>query len=295
MEYYPYALQFPFSKTILNFKELTCEDQELLNKINITLPPTPEYRGDYFDILIKILQSTIKNKNFIYNLDIIEFLMFIIRLRSVSIGSFMEFSIGNEEDKKKRIKFDLNNLLKNIYSIGECLYGIEELKKDDIEIKLKWPDLKSEYHFLSLLPENNMEKFLSTMCEFVDFLKIKEQIFDFKPLNSSERKELFNQLPLSIKNLIQTNIVNLLQMISQMPLFEMQEFENYKIEFYNSTIQDIVRFIFANDENSMITENIYLLNKGFTLTDINKMSPIMKQNYINHFIEQNNNKNDEVI
>lgn len=295
MEYYPYALQFPFSKTVLNFKELTCEDQELLNKINITLPPTPEYRGDYFDILIKILQSTIKNKNFIYNLDIIEFLMFIIRLRSVSIGSFMEFSIGNEEDKKKRIKFDLNNLLKNIYSIGECLYGIEELKKDDIEIKLKWPDLKSEYHFLSLLSENNMEKFLSTMCEFVDFLKIKEQIFDFKPLNSSERKELFNQLPLSIKNLIQTNIVNLLQMISQMPLFEMQEFENYKIEFYNSTIQDIVRFIFANDENSMITENIYLLNKGFTLTDINKMSPVMKQNYINHFIEQNNNKNDEVI
>jgi hypothetical protein len=41
-------------------------------------------------------------------------------------------------------------------------------------------------------------------------------------------------------------------------------------------------------------ENIFLLNKGFTITDIDKMSPVMKQNYINHFIEQDNNKNSEV-
>jgi hypothetical protein len=294
MEYYPYALQFPFSKTILNFRELTCYEQSVLSKINITLPPAPEYRTDYLDILLELFQSTLKNKDNIHDLDIVEFLMFAVRLRAVSIGSFLEFAVGAEEEKKKKIKFDLYSLLKNIYDIGQIIYDFDSIESDDVEVKLKWPDLKGEFHFLSLISKDNTEKFLSTMCEFVEYLKIKGQMFNFKSFEIKEREELFDLLPISVKNMIQTNIISLLQRISEMPLFELQEFESYKFEFYNSTIQDIIRFIFANDENSLMVENIFLLNKGFTITDIDKMSPVMKQNYINHFIEQDNNKNSEV-
>jgi hypothetical protein len=294
MEYYPYALQFPFSKTILNFRELTCYEQSVLSKINITLPPSPEYRTDYQEVLSELFQSTLKNKNNINDLDIVEFLMFAVRLRAVSIGSFLEFTVGDEEEKKKKIKFDLYSLLKNIYDIGQIIYDFDSIESDDVEVKLKWPDLKGEFHFLSMISNDNTEKFLSTMCEFVEYLKIKGQMFNFKSFGIKEREELFDLLPISVKNMIQTNIISLLQKISEMPLFELQEFERYKFEFYNSTIQDIIRFIFANDENSLMIENIFLLNKGFTITDIDKMSPVMKQNYINHFIEQDNNKNSEV-
>jgi hypothetical protein len=294
MEYYPYALQFPFTKTILNFKELTCYEQAMLSKINTTLPPTLEYRTDYLEILLELLQSTLKNKDNINKLDIVEFLMFVVRLRAISIGSFLEFTVGEEEEKKKKIKFDLYSLLKNIYDIGQIIYEFDTIEGEDVEVKLKWPDLKGEYHFLSSLSKDNTNKFLSTMCEFVDYLKIKEQVFNFKLLGIKEREELFDLLPISVKNLIQTNIISLLQRIAEMPLFELQEFKNYKFEFYNSTIQDIIRFIFANDENSLMLENIFLLNKGFTITDIDRMTPVAKQNYINHFIEQDNNKNGEV-
>lgn len=294
MEYYPYALQFPFSKTILNFRELTCYEQSVLSKINITLPPAPEYRTDYLEVLLELFQSTLKNKDNINDLDIVEFLMFAVRIRAVSIGSFLEFAVGDEEEKKKKIKFDLYSLLKNIYDIGQIIYDFDSIESDDVEVKLKWPDLKGEFHFLSLISKDNTEKFLSTMCEFVEYLKIKGQMFNFKSFEIKEREELFDLLPVSVKNMIQTNIISLLQRISEMPLFELQEFESYKFEFYNSTIQDIIRFIFANDENSLMVENIFLLNKGFTITDIDKMSPVMKQNYINHFIEQDNNKNSEV-
>jgi hypothetical protein len=294
MEYYPYALQFPFSKTILNFRELTCYEQSVLSKINITLPPSQEYRTDYQEVLLELFQSTLKNKNNINDLDIVEFLMFAVRLRAVSIGSFLEFTVGDEEEKRKKIKFDLYSLLKNIYDIGQIIYDFDSIESDDVEVKLKWPDLKGEFHFLSLISKDNTEKFLSTMCEFVEYLKIKGQMFNFKSFGIKERGELFDLLPVSVKNMIQTNIISLLQKISEMPLFELQEFESYKFEFYNSTIQDIIRFIFANDENSLMIENIFLLNKGFTITDIDKMSPVMKQNYINHFIEQDNNKNSEV-
>jgi hypothetical protein len=215
-------------------------------------------------------------------------------LRAVSIGSFLEFTVGDEEEKRKKIKFDLYSLLKNIYDIGQIIYDFDSIESDDVEVKLKWPDLKGEFHFLSLISKDNTEKFLSTMCEFVEYLKIKGQMFNFKSFGIKERGELFDLLPVSVKNMIQTNIISLLQKISEMPLFELQEFESYKFEFYNSTIQDIIRFIFANDENSLMIENIFLLNKGFTITDIDKMSPVMKQNYINHFIEQDNNKNSEV-
>lgn len=293
MECYPYALQFPFSKTTLNFREINCAEQSLLCKINDTLPPTHEYRGDYLNVLIEILQKVIKDKESIYGLDLIEFLMFVIRLRTVSIGSFIEFSIGDE--KKKNIKFDLYTLLKNVYNAGCIINDKENINTEDVEIKLKWPDLYGEYHFLETYHENDTVKFLSTMCQFVDYIKIKDQSFNFKFLKNTQRIELFELLPLSVKNLIQTDVIFLLQKLREQPLFELEEFENYKLEFYNFTIQDIIRFIFANNENSLIAENVFLLNKGFTIGDINLMPPITKQNYINYFIEQNNtNKSDEV-
>lgn len=293
MECYPYALQFPFTKTILNFRELNCLEQGLLCKINATLPPTSEYRSDYLDVLLEIIQEVTKNKKSIYSLDIVEFLMFVIRLRAVSVGSFIEFAIG-EEEKKKKIKFDLYNLLKNVYNIGQLILENEITKEEDVEVKIRWPDLYGEYHFLNVQPENDTERFFSTMCQFVEYIKIKDQIFNFKTLKNEQRQELFDLLPVSIKNIVQTNIVLLLQKIREQPLFELQEFENYKFEFYNSTIQDIIRFIFANDENNLISENVFLLGKGFTINDINNISPASKQNYINYFVEQNNNKNEEV-
>lgn len=294
MEYYPYALQFPFTKTILNFRELTCYEQLLLCKINNTLPSTSEYRTDYLEVLIELLQSTLKNKSKINDLDIIEFLMFTIRLRCVSINSFIEFAVEGNDEKNKKIKFDLHNLLKNVYNTGQILHEYDTIESEDTLIKLKWPDLSGEYHFLNLIDKDNTEKFLSTMCEFVDFIKIKDNTFIFKSLDTKQRKELFDLLPVSLQNIIQTNIVSLLQKISDEPLFELQEFSNYKFEFYNSTIQDIIRFVFANNENSLMVENVFLIGKGFTLNDLNTMSPVTKQNYINHFIEQDNNKSDTV-
>jgi hypothetical protein len=62
MDYYPYALQLPYTGTTLIFKELTSLQQITLNKINSTLPPTPEYRVDYFKILIDIISDTLKHK-----------------------------------------------------------------------------------------------------------------------------------------------------------------------------------------------------------------------------------------
>lgn len=293
MEYYPYALQFPFTKTVLNFRELNCLEQSMLCKINSTLPPTLEYRSDYFDVLLEILQRVLKNKQSIYDLDIVEFLMFVVRLRAVSIGSFIEFALKEEEEKRKKIKFDLYNLLKNIYNIGQKLSDFEVIEKENIKVKIKWPNLYSEYTFLNSQSKNDLEKFLSTMTEFVEYIEIKDQIFNFKNCKSNEKQQLFDLLPVSIKDIIQTNVISLLKDISEYPLFELQEFENYKFEFYNSTIQDIIRFIFANDENNLISENAFLLDKGFTIKDINELTPVLKQNYINYFVEQNN-KNQEV-
>ena len=181
-----------------------------------------------------------------------------------------------------------------MYNTGQILHEYDTIESEDTLIKLKWPDLSGEYHFLNLIDKDNTEKFLSTMCEFVDFIKIKDNTFIFKSLDTKQRKELFDLLPVSLQNIIQTNIVSLLQKISDEPLFELQEFSNYKFEFYNSTIQDIIRFVFANNENSLMVENVFLIGKGFTLNDLNTMSPVTKQNYINHFIEQDNNKSDTV-
>ena len=107
--YYIHSLQFPFTKTILNFKELTCYQAYSIIKINNSLPPSPENRLDYHNLILEILSDSIKEKEKLLNLNLIEFLMFCIRLRTLSISSNVELSIEDNEQKNKNFNLKRND------------------------------------------------------------------------------------------------------------------------------------------------------------------------------------------
>jgi hypothetical protein len=282
MEYYPYALQFPYTGTTLIFKELTSLQQITLNKINSTLPPTPEYRVDYFKILIDIISDTLKHKEKLTELNLVEFLMFLIRLRAVSIGSAIEFSVEDKEtDKNKKISFDIYTLLNNIFNISSYIEKYQFIEDNNVCIKLTWPFLMSEENFLSSLKKEYSQRFMDSMYEFIENIEIGSQVFNFKNYNKEQKEKMFDLLPLSVKNIIQTNVVSLLKEASEEKLFEIEQFESYRFELFNCTLQDIIRFLFVNDEQVLMKENLFLINKGLSLNDIYNMSPLSKTNYIN--------------
>lgn len=284
--YYTHALQFPYTNTVLNFKEFNNLQYLNLLKSNTNLPPENDYRVDYHLSVISILSDCLKNKEKIYDLNIIEYLMFCIRLRTISLGHSIELSINSEKNKNAKVTINFYDLLKSVYDIGEYIHKYKVIKENDIEIHLNWPMLKDEEYFLSNISDEQFDKFFKSLPLFIDKIIIKDKEFNFIEFTATEKNSLLETIPLSIKNIIQTNVLSLLKEISVIPLFEIEEFNEYKLEFYNATIQDLIRFIFSGDEKIIQQENIFLKKYNFTLEEINSISPLEKSEYIHIHVEQ---------
>jgi hypothetical protein len=285
MSYYIHNLQFPFTNTVLNFKELTCEQAFSLIKINNNFPASSENRLDYHIQLVNILKDCIKDKENIYNLNILEFLMFCIRIRSLSISPNVELEGGKRDDKNVKINVNFYDLMANVFDSANIIENYKNITNDDIVISLGWPLLRDEIYFLNTIDEEHFKKFVNSIPLFVDNIVIKNKLFDFKNLDIEQKKTIIDSLPLSIQNIIQTNVLSLLKELTEMTLFGLDEFDQYKLEFYNATIQDIIRFLFAGSEDSEMMEVCFLKKFNFNLDEIYKMTPQQKNNYINYLVQ----------
>jgi hypothetical protein len=284
--YYTHALQFPYTDTILVFKEFNNKQYLNLIKSNTNLPPEPDYRIDYHQTVLDIISDCLKHKSKIHNLNIIEYLMLCIRLRTISIGHTIELSINSDKNKNSKAIINFFDLLKNVYDIAEYIKNYKTIKENDIEVHLDWPMLSDEEFFLANIKDEQIEKFLKSLPFFIDKIIIKDKTFDFRSFNPTQKNELLETIPVSVKNIIQTNVLSLLKEISTIPLFEMEEFNDYKLEFYNATIQDLIRFIFSGDEKNIIQENIFLKKNNFTFDEINELTPLEKAEYVHYYVEQ---------
>lgn len=289
--FYTHALQFPYTNTVLHFKEFNNKQFFNLIKSNINLPPEADYRVDYHYTVIDILSKCLKNKEKIFDLNIIEFLMFCIRLRTISVGHTIELSIKNEETKNTKIIINFFDLLKSVYDIAENIKKYKVVKDENIEIHLNWPMLKDEEFFLENLTHDQLDKFLKSLPLFIERIIIKDKSFEFKKFDAKQKNVLLESIPLSIKQIIQTNVLSLLKEISVIPLFEIKEFSEYKLEFFNATIQDLIRFIFSGDERSILQENVFLKKYNFSLNEIDNLTPLEKADYIHEYVEQLNKNN----
>lgn len=284
--YHTHALQFPYTNTILNFKEFNNKQYVNLLKSNTNLPPEADYRIDYHQSVMTILTDCLKDKNKIYDLNIIEYLMFCIRLRTISIGHTIELAINTDKNKNAKVIINFFDLLKSVYDISEYINEYRVVRENDIEIHLNWPMLKDEEFFLSNVSEDQLEKFLKSLPLFIEKIIIKDKEFNFKKFDVKQKNVLLEAVPVSVKNIIQTNVLSLLKKVSTIPLFEIEEFSEYKLEFYNATIQDLIRFIFSGDEKAILQENVFLKKYNFTLDEISTMTPLEKTEYIHYFVEQ---------
>jgi len=298
MDLYHWSIQFPFTKTVLNFKELNCKCQEILTKINASLPPTEEYRKDYNQTLIEIFKQVLKEKNSLYDLNCIEFLMFAIHLRSVSVGNVLEMYMESKEldektqkNKKIKIEINLSNLMSSVYNISMIIEKYNIIKEKDVEIHIDWPNINSLNNFIKSKQENVYEKINDTLYEFVKILYINKTEINFTKYTKEQKEIIFGKLPVSIKNILQTQIFSFLNETTTISLFDNMAYLNeYKLNLYNDSIQDLIRLLYANNLTNLQAENVFLISKGFDLESINKMTPLEKQNYINLLTKHKQNE-----
>ena len=87
MQYYNYSAELPFSKKTLKFREITTEEQLILAKANLSFPNDKTNYFDFNNFVIETLSNCIENKNDFKKLNIIDFVLFLTKIRIISIGN----------------------------------------------------------------------------------------------------------------------------------------------------------------------------------------------------------------
>jgi hypothetical protein len=269
--YYNYKIEFPFSKLNLNYKEITTKDQLYLAKSRLSFN---ENIG-YFEFIKKIFKNNIEFPLDLEKIDLIEFLMFIIKNRILCSGNIIEIKT-EKENQTANIKIDLNLLLKSIYnSFDKKLLYIDTEK---FKIDLGFPYIK-DYNYILNMNKNT----LNVINTFYLFVKKINGINMFD-LTLEQKQKLFNNLPLSITEKIKNNILTILDNMNHYDYFNIDFFKNFKINIYNESYLEMIKFLSLYDIESIHRE-IYILS-NMNPDYLMNISPIERKMYLNFFVQE---------
>lgn len=289
-DHFFYKINLPFSKKEIRFKEISTKNQLDIEKLNLFYPQSPEYYLDYHNNFLKIIKNCIENYDSFLEIDILDYLLFCLKIRVLSIGNVLELYLKSDDPsvKAKKITLDLQMVIERILITGELSLSTKEISFDDkdLTIYLGWPNIKSVKSFYDLffseLPIE--EKIMEIIPEFIHKVKIKNEIIEFNNLTHNEKEKILLLFPASIKNKIQKSILDNINKISEHNIFDISYFENQKLNFFNLVYIDIIRLIFSQNPKR-IYEEIYILSHYHLDSNyVLSLSPAERKIYIS-FIE----------
>lgn len=310
MDHYDYDVELPFSKTIINFRELNTREQLLVAKANVSFSNNKDSLYSYYKYTFDIFSNCVKQKEEFLKLNIVDYVLFLAKLRTISVGSTIDFILKGEEKSKTKIQVDLKRYLLSLYNAANYFVEDEnrEVKYEDFTVKLNWPDVTSIKTFTKLFDNNipEYEIFDDSLCEYIDEITFKEFKMDFKVLVFEEKNRLLEKLPINIKLKMQEKIVNSCKQLFETDLFNISYFSDYKFNLYNLNFIEHIKMIFSYDLKSLYSEIFYLasnnLNPEYVMTISNSerklyMTIINEQNQqrektsepVEPFMSQNNN------
>ena len=269
MDYYHYTVELPFSKKVIKFREFTTEEQLALGKAQHSFS-TDFLR--YYLFVYDIISKCVSVDSKFEDLDIIEYVLFLIKIRIISVGPKIELT-AIVDDQNTKIIIDLNHLMQNIYDAAEeilKIFVVESNKK----IKMGFPKILDMVEFVSISTE--VRTILNTIPLFIDKAGIVS--------NHRDMKKVYGQLPVSLSNNIQTTVFDILKSLSEKDIFDIEIFKDFRINFYNNSIFELIKILCSYDVKS-IHQEIYLLSQ-LTPTYIKSITPSERKIYMSFFLQE---------
>jgi hypothetical protein len=296
MEYYNHSVDLPYTKTKLSYRELNTQEQLLLAKANISFPNDKESIYNYNEFAFEVILNCIKNKESFTEINIIEYVMFLVKLRMISIGGTIDFLLKTETDSKVKTKLqvDLQRYLVNLYEASKYFESESNslFNDNNIEIKLNWPNIKSIKTFNSYSLKNEYEILNDSLCEYIEYVKLDNNKLMFIDLNSNQKINFFERLPLSFKSKIQNKILEALKILTEYKLFGLSFFDSYSFNFYNLSFIEHIKMFFSYDLRSIYQEIFFLSSYKLPPEYILSISHAERRIY-NSIIEEQNKKQDK--
>lgn len=291
MNYHLYTVEMPFSGKTLRYRELSTKEQLILSKANVMLPLQDEFIKEYAQILLEVASNCVLNPKDLLDLNIIEYIMFLTKLRIVCIGPFIELEFEPLESEKEmaqkvKITLDLNIFLKTLYDIALNSFDQKPLIFENLKIYFDWPNIKSEKVFLKLPPQQiDINFILDTVCEYIKEIKTPENNILLNSFTHEQKIKLYETLPLAAQAKIQSKVLGMVKNISEHPLFNFTKLDGWRFSFYNTTYQEILRLFFSFNLHNIYQEYYALASKKIDPQCVDNLSISERKIFIS-FIEE---------
>jgi hypothetical protein len=294
MNYYNNNLDLPFSKKKIYFRELNTREQLLITKANISFSRSIEDCKEYHSYILDIILGCIKNKEDFLKINIIEYILFLLKLRILSIGSDIEFLMNNTKSKTK-LTVDLKQYMLNLYNIANKINDDQyTLVQNDLKIKINWPFLNSILNFDMIETKNfdQYQSFEKTLVNYIESISISDKKIYFLNFNDEERFNVFNKIPATLKNDIEKKVLDLVNELTNENLFGLDVLGKYKFNIYNMNFIEHIKIIFSYDLKSLYREIYYLAVNNLSPEFVFGLSDFERKTFLT-IIQEENQKSDK--
>lgn len=235
-------------QTSIFVKELKVKHFKILLKTLLGDKPSPE---DTFYNLINVLSEiTSLDQEELKCLSVIDFLIIVIFIRSISIGGSIQLEILD----KKNTKLELN-LSRVIHNLKNGYAFNFKHSINDIKIILKYPSVKS-----FLLPINDEDNFLNVKDYIQDLSIANNKTVNISNLTDKTFLQLFEALPANYGAKIIKEVYKLKQHLYQINLLQHLADENLSLCLTPNTFIFIFQLLFSKNLFPLY-ENIFALAK----------------------------------
>jgi hypothetical protein len=288
VSFYNYSVDLPFTKNKIIFREINTQQQLFLAKANFTHSNDKESLYDYFLFVKKIISQCIENKEILEEINIVEYVLFLVKLRIVSIGSMIELFLNTQN--KTKVHIDLKNYLLSLYKASEFLEKEENnlIFYKNIKVKLNWPMVKSLENFSKMVLENKTQYqiFNESIQEYIEYIEIKNKKIILSEFDFKQKTNLIDSLNLKVKNQIQDKIIESLKILFEAEVFNVGDFKTQKFNFYNFSFIEHIKLFFSYDVRSLYQEIYLLASCNLNPEYVLNISPSERKVYLKIFEQQ---------
>jgi hypothetical protein len=264
-ENFLYKIDFPFTKNIIKFKELNTKNQLDIEKINLYYPQSIDFYHDYHESFIDIIKNCVQNFEDFSKIDIIEYILFCLKLRVISIGNVLSFSVKSKDEgvKETKIKIDLNDVINNLLTMSLNSLNDTDIKLENpnIFVKIGWPSLKSIkfFHNLVFTETDISQKVIESIPEYIKYMYIDDRYIDFDSFTHEQKETAYNSFPASLKNKIENIVLQNISDLNNSSIINIKYFEDQKFNFYDLFYIEFIKLMFSQNPKR-IYEEIYVLS-----------------------------------
>lgn len=296
VDYYNYSVDLPFSKIKIHFRELNTREQLFICKANLSFANDKESLFYYHKYVYDVICNCVKNIDDLKQINIVEYILFLTKLRSISIGSTINFIANPESKTKTKIQIDLKNYLLDLYNAANYFEPEENntIIVDDFKVRLNWPNLDSVDTFLRLLnePKDEYTTLDSSLGEYVKEIVFRDLKIPFSTITFEEKNQILNKTPLLIKLKTQEKVINACKKLFESDVFKVSFFSDYKFNLYNLSFIEHIKMLFAYDLKSLYSEIYFLSANNLPPEYVMSISSSERKLYTT-IINEQNQKRDE--